>query len=364
MTHSRALPPIRFCESTPFGNSNKGEVLIILLTHLGDVILNLFVLDAIAAWVAPGRFDVMVRPPLDQVVRSHPGVRNVMPFACPWKGARHWRYGLAEWFNTVRRLRLNRYDLIIVAHPHELTSLTARLSGSKLTAGLAFEGDFFLDLPFFIAKRYDRHASEYGLQLLKFLGVPPVEKLREFPVPRDDYERGRGLLENIKSHISNPRSKAVVIHPGAGGQRKIWPKESFVAVIDELLAQQHTVILLGGEIEKQICTDIEKVFSGLEMLRFKNLSGLLNIGELAGAISAADIYIGNDSGPSHIAGALGVRSCVIFGQASDPDIWSPKGRGVKVLRFEDRKFRSPESVSSVLEVVSDLMLSEQIETSV
>jgi len=80
----------------------------------------------------------------------------------------------------------------------------------------------------------------------------------------------------------------------------------------------------------------------------KNICGRLNIGELAGVISRADLYVGNDSGPSHMAGALGVDAYVIFGPASDPAVWAPRGPGVHIIHFNDGSFHSGGSVESVL----------------
>jgi heptosyltransferase-2 len=343
-SHPRELDPAKTLHS--------GKVLVIMLTHLGDVAINLFVLDAIAA--AARCFDIVVKPPLDQLVRSHPGVRKVFTFACPWMGASRWPYGAVEWFKTIRRLRQNEYDIAIVTHPHELSSLTARLSGSKVTAGRAYSGDLFLDIILCTPqyRKMDQHASNYGLQLLEFLGIPTVAKPEQFPASRDDFGRGKNLVEKINSNVSGSGSRTVVIHPGAGGENRIWPKENFISVIDQLIAWRHTVVLVGGKIEKTICADIEEAFSCPEKL--KNLSGQLNIGELCGVISAADIFVGHDSGPSHIAGALGVKSCIIFGP-SDPAIWAPKGPGVTVLHFTGGEFRSPGSISRVVATIESLL---------
>lgn len=337
----------------PVNTWNPNTILVIMLTHLGDVVLNLFILDSISARFGAKVMDVVVKPPVDQVVRSHSGVRKVIPFPCPWVGASNWRHGLGEWLRTIHTLRQNDYDLVVVTHPHELNSLTAMLTGARVTVGWAFGGDSFLDFPLCVPGPPDRHASEYGVELLGFLGITRASKPVRIPVCEEDFRRGKALVEMIGLKSSESGCKAVVIHPGAGGRKKIWPKENFIAVIDHLLAWGHTVALVGGEAENRICADIEKAFSHQEKL--ENFSGQLNVGELAGAFSAADIYIGNDSGPSHVAGALGIKSCVIFGPASDPVVWAPRGAGVSIVRLRDEEFESASSVGSVLATVECLL---------
>jgi ADP-heptose:LPS heptosyltransferase len=348
--------PLAF-DMLPVKVSNGGRVLVIMLTHLGDVVINLFVIDAIAAFTGARSLDIVVRPPLEQLVLSHPGVRKVIPFACPWMSRTRWPRGIMEWFKTIRRLRGDKYDLAVVTHAHELSSLTARLSGSKVTTGWAFPGDRFLNFPLYLPKEPDRHASMYGIELLQFMGVPTVPTSGQLPVCSDDFSAGRILLEKVRTNGSGPESLAVVIHPGAGGLKKIWPKENFIAVIRQLLARNHTVLLVGtGSAESEICADIQQAFPGPK--KPKNFCGQLNIGELSGIISACDIFIGHDSGPSHMAAALGIKSCAIFGP-SDPAVWGPRGPGVRILHLGDGEFRSPESIKRVMSILTELMYEEQ-----
>lgn len=248
-----------------------------------------------------------------------------------------------------------------MTHAHELSSLTARLSNAKISTGLAHRGDSFLDFPLRTPKYcdMDKHASSYGLQLLEFLGIPPVAHL--FPISGQDLDRGRKLaMGGSTCRASGSESRPVVIHPGAGDQNKVWPKENFIFIIRELISRERTVVLVGGKIETPTCASIEQAIKNSNALR--NLSGRLNIGELCGAISAAEVFIGHDSGPSHIAGALGVKSCVLFGP-SNPAIWAPRGSNVKVLHFKTGQFKTPDSVSAVLATVEKLLVREPREDS-
>jgi ADP-heptose:LPS heptosyltransferase len=325
-----------------------------MLTFIGDVVLHVPFLDAVTEVFGAGSFDVVVRPPVDQVICEHSRIRRIFVFSCPWpwagssrwaKWLMHWTKGSIRWFRLLMLLRKERYDMAIVTHRHEMSSLTAFLSGAGVTTGWATQGDRFLDEPlYFVESDRKRHASEYPVQLLDYLGIPSVPWER-LPVAEMDFQRGRSLVEDIVNSQKFAGAKTIAVHPGAGSRNKVWPWENFSSLINELIEKSHFVILLGSEKEKDLCTEIEKSIS--YPLKMKNFCRHLNIGELAGVISSVDIYVGNDSGPSHMAGALGVGVYAIFGP-SDPGIWAPRGPGVHVIHMTEDLFRSDRSVRNVL----------------
>lgn len=113
------------------------------------------------------------------------------------------------------------------------------------------------------------------------------------------------LLSETPPRIAVPTAKRedfVIIHPGASGPRKTWPLENFQAVAVQLRNVQWCV---PGKIE--------------------------DLYELACWISTAKLYIGNDSGISHLAAAVGTPVIAIF-LATDPRIWAPRGEHVTVLQ--------------------------------
>jgi ADP-heptose:LPS heptosyltransferase len=120
----------------------------------------------------------------------------------------------------------------------------------------------------------------------------------------------RGLQPRIHVNPTEPRD-SVVIHPFSGSQRKNWPLESF------------------RELADRIKTNVEWCTGPEESLR--GATRLDNLAELAAWIRGARLYIGNDSGITHLAAATGVPVLAIF-LASDPDIWAPRGNNVTALQ--------------------------------
>ncbi len=114
--------------------------------------------------------------------------------------------------------------------------------------------------------------------------------------------------------IQAPPAGYAVIHPFSGSPRKNWPLERF----------RETAAILQRQLPVHWCAGPEEELDGA--VRFPDLRGL------ARWLAAASVYIGNDSGISHLAAACGVPVVALFGP-TDPRMWAPRGR-VHVLRFE------------------------------
>jgi hypothetical protein len=118
----------------------------------------------------------------------------------------------------------------------------------------------------------------------------------------------------------------VVIHPGSGGRDKCWPAERVEALLDHLRAIGRPACVVIGEVER------ERVAAEV-IERWRDLADVIEPGslmELARVIGAASVYVGNDSGPTHLAAQLGVTTVALFGP-SDPRVWAPVGPRVRVL---------------------------------
>ena len=114
-----------------------------------------------------------------------------------------------------------------------------------------------------------------------------------------------------------------VIHPGSGGQHKIWPADRF-AEVGNRLGEWGPVVITSGPADEGIIARLKPL---LPDARFVDP---LPLPDLAGLFASARLYIGNDSGPTHLAAAVGTPSIAIFGP-TDPRTWQPRGARVEVL---------------------------------
>ncbi|MGC8737421.1 MAG: glycosyltransferase family 9 protein [Candidatus Hydrogenedens sp.] len=141
------------------------------------------------------------------------------------------------------------------------------------------------------------HASTYYLQCF---GFSPI---RNFTLP----------ISPKKKH------NEVIIHPGSGSKDKNYPIDLFLEITELLLNNHFKVRWCLGPAEEKL-----SVPHGIPILQIKPLT------QLAEYIAGASVYIGNDSGISHLAGALGVKTITLF-YSTDPKIWAPLG--LRVFTF-------------------------------
>lgn len=166
---------------------------------------------------------------------------------------------------------------------------------------------------------FDDHVSRFLLQQLK---NRPIESGFTEAMLRSVAERG--LLPGR----ARPLHAAVCIHPGSGSQKKNWPIERFVDLAVALQATGQPVRFVLGEVErdKLSARELEQLRGCADCVEPATLSALLE------TLLGAAAYVGNDSGPSHLAGIVGVPSVVLFGQ--DPRVWRPLGPTVRTLHAE------------------------------
>lgn len=161
-----------------------------------------------------------------------------------------------------------------------------------------------------------------------------------------DVNRGRELLKETRIDSSE---KIVVIQPGGGGLDKCWHLDNFLAVAKELGYQGMEVVFLLGPAELDRLSD-ETI---------KNITGVakcltdLSLNQVLGLLSCADTYIGNDSGITHLAAGLGIRTIAVFGP-TDPVVYRPIGPAVTVFTSQTTTFAKEPSVKLQQELLEAL----------
>jgi ADP-heptose:LPS heptosyltransferase len=207
--------------------------------------------------------------------------------------------------------RARPFDLAIQMHGSGRTSnaFTASL-GARLTAGLYIgERPSILRL----AEPYPEHLPEVlrNLRLTRLVGAPNRGTGLEFPLFPADRDQADGLL-------SASQGPLIGIHPGARDPRRRWEIERFAEVADAFAGPVDADIVLTGSAAE---AGIVEALAGTMRYPARNLAGRSSLGGLAAIIDRLDLLITNDSGPAHLADALGTPSITIFGPA-DPRRWA------------------------------------------
>lgn len=199
-----------------------------------------------------------------------------------------------------RSMREEEFDLACQFHGGGRYSnpFLSRL-GARLTIGSKTPDAIALDrwLPY----RYFQQESIRYLEIASLVGATPVELEPHLTVTRRD----EAELERIFFLDERP---LVVLHPGASDRSRRWPSEKFAQVGDILAAWGARVVIVGAEAEQEAIAEVEQTMRS----RAENLCGRLSLGALAALLARSRVVIGNDSGPLHLAQAVGARTVGLY----------------------------------------------------
>jgi ADP-heptose:LPS heptosyltransferase len=169
--------------------------------------------------------------------------------------------------------------------------------------------------------RADRHIVDQWQHQLESQGLLPDRCTRRMAT-RASIAADPALIERGGAIIGSV-GQCVVLHPGAGSRAKQWPARGFLELADRLRAAGRSVAIVTGPVERERGGDWSS--SSARELRLDDPT------ELVCVLAAAHAFVGNDSGPAHLAALLGVRTRVVFG-STDPRVWRTLGDDVRAFR--------------------------------
>jgi heptosyltransferase-3 len=132
--------------------------------------------------------------------------------------------------------------------------------------------------------------------------------------------------EFAQNFLGNSRKPFAALHPGSGSKTKNWPVEKWEKLGEHLFSKDRSVLVVAGEADEERLGVLETAWKNKPVRFAKNLA----LPHLA-ALLATSVFIGHDSGISHIAAAAGARCILLFGP-TDPAVWGPANENVTVLR--------------------------------
>jgi heptosyltransferase-2 len=169
--------------------------------------------------------------------------------------------------------------------------------------------------------------------------MPPLR-----PSERDVVEAWR-----ILAAASVAPKRLVALHPGSGGTAKRWPASRFAALARWLIAEGATPVVIAGPADDDVLgTLLGSVGAADRMIVVRGAS----IGALVEILRTCVLYVGNDSGITHLAALVGIPVVALFGP-SDPALWAPPGRRVHIIRatLDDLRNLSVEDVHSAISLL-------------
>ena len=236
--------------------------------------------------------------------------------------------GLSGLRAAARRIRSEGFDACLLLPNAFRAAAFARLAGIPERWGYVTESrGFLLTRKVPPAPRpFGRHQAYYYLELMSGLGFRSSTPEVSLKASESDRNRARALLEE---EGWDGKTVLVGVHPGATNSRaKIWSASRFGEVMEKLAASMGArVVILGGPSESALAREVEAVLDAPSLM----LQGKTSLGELIGVLAELSLFLSNDSGPMHLAAALGVPTLAIFGP-TDPGETGPLGPRAKFVR--------------------------------
>ena len=158
--------------------------------------------------------------------------------------------------------------------------------------------------------RADHHIVDHLLQPLRQADIPTATLTPQIEVLDDERERGAALLPQPR-----PGQPLILLHPGSGGAHKRWPLESFHELAQHLASDGLCCAMVCGPVEIETTHHL-KHSQAVPLIRHSSVPDLIAL------TAAADLFVGNDSGPAHVAAAVGTPTITLFGP-TNPAIWQP-----------------------------------------
>lgn len=208
----------------------------------------------------------------------------------------------------LQRMRDRRFDLAVQVHGGgRYSNPFLRELGARHTVGLATPDATPLErtMPYV----YYQNEVFRALEVACLAGAAPVTLEAALEVTPEDRERARPLLPE-------GRGPLLVIHPGATDPRRRWPADRFAAVAARAVASGMRVAVVADDSESDIADGLvaraRQSVASTAAGRLASLAGRADLGQLLGVFAHADVVLGNDSGPRHLAQATGVATVGIF----------------------------------------------------
>jgi ADP-heptose:LPS heptosyltransferase len=296
-------------ELKEFNEKTVKNILIIRMDRIGDVILSTPAIRAVRETFPNAQIHLLVMPYTKDLVINNPNINKLLVYK--------------------KDVLDKDYDLAFVLCPGILPNYMAFKSGAKVRIGYSVKGGSF----FLTSKLNDdraarvKHTVESALEVVGIIECKTSNKKLEISItPQGENFANNFFKQNNLMH----NDLVIVVHPGARQKHIRWKKERFAKIADILINEKTAkIILIGSENERSLIEEVTALMSGKAILALG-----LRLTELISLIKRVNLFIGNSTGPMHIAAALQIPTVAIFGNIHPLDSyqkWGPWGNGHMIV---------------------------------
>lgn len=303
---------------------DPSRILLFRLERIGDLLMVLPAIADLRAAVPSARLDLVVGSWNAEIASAIAGIDRVITLDPSWLSRGSGGAKLPALLATARGWRAERYDVALNFEPDVRSNLIAAMTGARWTAGYRSGGGGAL-LDQALDYQPSEHTTDNARRLVAAVfDVPSRASRLTLELPESSRRDAATLIGGSKRPL-------VAVHVAGGRPVKQWEPERFLTVARTLVdVQGATIVLTGGPGDEPL---IEGLRAGLPADRVIDASkapGLLAVGAI---LEQCDLMITGDTGPMHLAAAVGTPIVAVFGP-SDPRRYMPRGPHDRVIRVD------------------------------
>lgn len=312
------------------------NILIVKLSAIGDVIHTLPVLNALRKQYPDAHITWLVEEAAYGIIKGHKALDRIIV-----SKRKTWLKGLAGRFcvknfrevcGFVKQLRDTKYDIILDFQALLKSGVLIGLARGKRKIGFDKGMQHQEHSYIFLNERVspvdmEVHALTRGILLLEAIGISSSEVEYNIYISDKDRNAANDLL--MQHGIKAPKP-LVAINPMAKWETKLWDNLKFANLADRLIKQANADIIFTGSREDNEA--IEDIISNMK-IRVANLAGRTDLKTLAALYKKTSIVVSTDTGPMHLAAAVGTPVVALFGPTA-PCRTGPFGEGHKIIRAD------------------------------
>jgi heptosyltransferase-2 len=293
------------------------RILVFHTAFIGDIILALPMIQSLHSGYPGSRIDVVTIPSSSEVLRNHPAISDVIVY--DKRGADR---GFGGIVSLAGRLHATMYDLALIPHRSIRSALIGWLARIPRRIGFSTSAGrlLFSDLV-----RYEKshHEVRRNLDLLKPLGIENQDII--LPSVYPDHE-DCDVVDRLMGNFD--RENLIALAPGSIWNTKRWTTEGFIELGRKLLAEDFSIVLVGGKADQALCREICGSLRGKRVL---DSTGELTLLQSAELIRRCRLAVSNDSAPMHLAVAVRTPVVAIFGATVPQFGFAPLGEYDEVV---------------------------------
>jgi lipopolysaccharide heptosyltransferase II len=293
------------------------KILLVRCDRIGDLLLTVPAISYLREKWSGVSLSMLVNKSTASLIKGHPGLEEVFTLDKQMENR-----GVIGTLKLVLLLKRNQFDAAFVLHPMVRVHLIVFLAGISRRVGYPVKWGKFLLTDIIEDRRHTsrRHEAE---NILDFIDRTPWGSQRKEPYPHRFWIAHDSAAEKKIEQLLRGMENVVALHPGASCPTKRWSAERFVELGKQLRGCGFDIAIAAGGNDSQLGNEIAREIPGAV-----DFSGKTTLPELASLLKKSKLLVSNDSGPVHVAVAVGTPVLSIFGRSQPglgPERWRPLG---------------------------------------